>query len=318
MVDTGTIPALQKLRDRIPPGLAAITRLPGVGPKRVRAMYDQLGIDSLESLRAAAESGHAARREGLRREVRGERARGARGRRRRASRRSASSLLARRSRSASRSSTALRAHPAAVRVEIAGLGAPAGRLGEGPRHRRRGDRPGRPRRGAGRHRRDRDRGLRGRERRARPRAQRPGHRPAGRRARPVRQPAPALHGLGARTTSRCARRRCAAACTSPSTGSSTTRPARRPRCATEEEVYERLGLPWIEPELREDRGELAPGFEPPRLVTVEDLRGDLHCHTTLVGRAQHARGDGARARRRAATSTSRSPTTRRRTASATT
>jgi DNA polymerase (family 10) len=53
------------------------------------------------------------------------------------------------------------------------------------------------------------------------------------------------------------------------------------RCATEHEVYERLGLPWIPPELREDRGELAPGFVVPDLVTVEDLKGDLHCHTTL-------------------------------------
>ena len=40
-----------------PPGLAAITRLPGVGPKRVRTMYDQLGIDSIEALREAAETG---------------------------------------------------------------------------------------------------------------------------------------------------------------------------------------------------------------------------------------------------------------------
>jgi DNA polymerase (family X) len=64
-------------------------------------------------------------------------------------------------------------------------------------------------------------------------------------------------------------------------------------------VYERLGLPWIPPELREDRGELAKGFEVPRLVTVEDLRGDLHCHTTLsdgrstleeMARAAQARG----------------------------
>ncbi len=71
------------------------------------------------------------------------------------------------------------------------------------------------------------------------------------------------------------------------------------RCATEEEVYERLGLPWIPPELREDRGELAKGFEVPPLVTVEDLRGDLHCHTTLsdgrstleeMARAAQARG----------------------------
>jgi DNA polymerase (family 10) len=50
------------------------------------------------------------------------------------------------------------------------------------------------------------------------------------------------------------------------------------RCPTEEEVYERLGLPWIPPELREDRGELDLKEIPP-LVAVEDLRGDLHMHT---------------------------------------
>ena len=53
------------------------------------------------------------------------------------------------------------------------------------------------------------------------------------------------------------------------------------RCATEEEVYERLGLAYPEPELRENRGELAADFVPPRLISVEDLRGDLHMHTTL-------------------------------------
>ena len=51
------------------------------------------------------------------------------------------------------------------------------------------------------------------------------------------------------------------------------------RCATEEEVYERLGLTFPAPELREDRGELAPGFVAPRLIEVADLRGDLHMHT---------------------------------------
>ncbi|GLZ13866.1 DNA polymerase/3'-5' exonuclease PolX [Actinomadura sp. NBRC 104425] len=53
---------------------------------------------------------------------------------------------------------------------------------------------------------------------------------------------------------------------------------------TEEEVYRRLGLPWIPPPLREDGGEIeaAPAGELPRLVTVEDLRGDLHSHTDLT------------------------------------
>ena len=50
-------------------------------------------------------------------------------------------------------------------------------------------------------------------------------------------------------------------------------------CATEEEVYAKLGLPWIPPELREDRGELEPGFAIPTLIEQDDLEGDLHCHT---------------------------------------
>jgi DNA polymerase (family 10) len=71
------------------------------------------------------------------------------------------------------------------------------------------------------------------------------------------------------------------------------------RCATEEEVYERLGLTFPEPELREDRGELARGFVAPRLVEVGDLRGDLHMHTIAsdgrntieeMARAAQARG----------------------------
>jgi DNA polymerase (family 10) len=51
------------------------------------------------------------------------------------------------------------------------------------------------------------------------------------------------------------------------------------RFATEEEVYARLGLPWIPPELRENRGELALSEVPP-LIEPGDLRGDLHMHTT--------------------------------------
>jgi DNA polymerase (family 10) len=51
---------------------------------------------------------------------------------------------------------------------------------------------------------------------------------------------------------------------------------------TEAEVYKTVGLPYIEPELREDRGELRAAAEGklPRLVRLEDLRGDLHAHTT--------------------------------------
>jgi DNA polymerase (family X) len=53
--------------------------------------------------------------------------------------------------------------------------------------------------------------------------------------------------------------------------------------ADESGVYELLGLPYIEPELREGRGEIEAGDtgELPELITVDDIRGDLHCHTTL-------------------------------------
>jgi DNA polymerase (family 10) len=52
-------------------------------------------------------------------------------------------------------------------------------------------------------------------------------------------------------------------------------------CRTEKEVYATLGLPWIPPELRENRGELEAAREDrlPRLVTLADLRGDLHVHS---------------------------------------
>ena len=57
---------------------------------------------------------------------------------------------------------------------------------------------------------------------------------------------------------------------------------------TEEEVYRALGLEWIAPELREDRGEIKAAMEHhlPQLITRADLRGDLHSHSTYTdGRA---------------------------------
>ncbi|PZG21126.1 DNA polymerase/3'-5' exonuclease PolX [Nonomuraea aridisoli] len=53
---------------------------------------------------------------------------------------------------------------------------------------------------------------------------------------------------------------------------------------TEEEVYRRLGLPWIPPPLREDTGEIEAALAGrlPDLVTENDVRGDLHTHTDLT------------------------------------
>ena len=70
---------------------------------------------------------------------------------------------------------------------------------------------------------------------------------------------------------------------------------------TETEVYEQLDLPYIEPELREDRGEIEAGHrsELPELVSEADIRGDLHAHTkasdgkyTLAEMADAARQRG--------------------------
>jgi DNA polymerase (family 10) len=54
-------------------------------------------------------------------------------------------------------------------------------------------------------------------------------------------------------------------------------------CETEQVVYERLGYDFVEPELREGRGELKAAREGklPELVELGDIRGDLHSHTTL-------------------------------------
>ena len=53
---------------------------------------------------------------------------------------------------------------------------------------------------------------------------------------------------------------------------------------TEEEVYRRLGMDWIPPTLREDAGEVKAALrrELPDLVTQEQIRGDLHTHTSLT------------------------------------
>jgi DNA polymerase (family X) len=51
---------------------------------------------------------------------------------------------------------------------------------------------------------------------------------------------------------------------------------------TEEDIYQALGLKWMEPVLREDRGEIdaAQNGKLPKLIQLKDIRGDLHSHTT--------------------------------------
>jgi len=54
LLDTGTIPASERLRAKFPPGVIELTRLPGLGPKRARLLFSELAIDSPAKLREAA------------------------------------------------------------------------------------------------------------------------------------------------------------------------------------------------------------------------------------------------------------------------
>ena len=69
---------------------------------------------------------------------------------------------------------------------------------------------------------------------------------------------------------------------------------------TEEEVYAAVGLPWIPPELRENRGEieLAEAGKLPTLIELTDIRGDLHMHTTATDgmNSIHEMAEAAKAR----------------------
>ena len=57
LLETGDTPSAQRLRAKFPPGLIEMTRaVPGLGPKRARVLYDELGIDSIDALREAAAS----------------------------------------------------------------------------------------------------------------------------------------------------------------------------------------------------------------------------------------------------------------------
>jgi DNA polymerase (family 10) len=276
LLDTGVIPAAEKLRATYPPGLVEMTRLPGLGPKRARRLFDELGIGSLDALRAAAES------QALR-DVRGFGAKF-----------EASVLAAFASGVAERPAprvllhkalgvgeqivAALREQPGAVRVELAGSarrGADAVKdldivaAAEDPAALaaalgtleviESASTPG-------------DNAARGRT-----------HTGLGIDLRVV---APAQFGnllqhfTGSKAHNVALREAAVRRGLHVSEyGVLDDATGETHRCATEEEVYDRLGLAFPEPELREDRGELSPGFTPPRLVGVDDLRGDLHCHT---------------------------------------
>jgi DNA polymerase (family 10) len=295
--ETGEIPQAVKLRDKFPPGLIAITHLPGFGPKRARRLFDELGIDSLEALRAACE----------RQEVRGLRGFGAKVEEQLLEALAAGAdgttapriLLSRALPIAQQIAEALRAAPGAHRVEVAGslrrqvdsvkdldviaTADDAAALVEALK------------------------GLPVVES-----VQQSG--PAGARATThaglkvdLKVVAPdqfgnvLQHFTGSKDHTVQLREAAVRKGLHVSEyGILDDATGETVRCATEEEVYATLGLPYIEPELREGRGELEAALkdELPGLVTLEDLRGDLHSHTTLSDGNQDTEkmAEGARGR----------------------
>jgi len=279
LLDTGTIPATEKLKARFPAGLVEVTRIPGLGPKRARKLHDELGVGSLEELRAAAESGSLRGVAGFgakaEENVLAALAAGADGRPR------DRTLLSRARGIAEELASALRAHPAADRVEIAGSARrmtdtvkdldlvatanDAGALVDAFAALEAIDEvhtSGEAGAKAVTH-----SGL-----------------AVDLRIVPPRNFGNLLqHFTGSKEHNEALRADAVRrglhvseyGVTDDATGVTH-------ECATEEEVYRVLGMEHIEPELRENRGELRAAREGalPELVRIHDIRGDLHCHTT--------------------------------------
>lgn len=65
LLTTGHLPFYDDLKAKTPPGLLEMLRLQGLGPKKVKALYDQLGIDDLEKLKSACQAGQVAALKGF-------------------------------------------------------------------------------------------------------------------------------------------------------------------------------------------------------------------------------------------------------------
>jgi DNA polymerase (family 10) len=281
LLESGEIPAAVKLKAKFPPTLIEVTRVPGVGAKTARLLFDELGIASMEDLKVAAEAERVREVKGLGPKAEenvlaslerlGEPGEGP-GR----------LLLSMVRPIADELAAALREHPAANRVEVAGsvrrwaetckdidLIATAEEPAALSEHL-----AAHPLIAA---------------------AGTPG--PNGVRAQThngisvdLRIVAPAAFGnllqhfTGSQAHNVQLREEAVSRGLSVSEhGIVQKESGVVDLCETEAGVYERLGYAYIEPELREGRGELKAAREGklPQLVSLEDIRGDLHSHTTL-------------------------------------
>jgi DNA polymerase (family 10) len=280
LVETGEIPAAAKLKAKFPPSLIEVTRIPGLGAKTVRKLYDELGVASLDDLREAAEGQKIRAVKGL-----GPKAEenvlaslaklGAEGPKERL-------LLSDVLPIAEELAAVLRDHPASDAVEVAGS---ARRRAETCK--------------------DIDLIATATDPKALAEALTQhelvaAHGSAGAAGTKVvthngvsvdlRIVAPDAYGnllqhfTGSAQHNIDLRERAVKQGLSVSEhGILETESGDVAKYATVEEVYKRLGLAYIEPELREGNGEIAAAAdgELPDLIEIADIRGDLHCHTTL-------------------------------------
>src|SRR5690242_9359691 len=65
LATTGKLAYYEELKASVPPGLFEMIQIPGVGPKKVKALYDELGIKSVAELEAACKAGKVAKLEGF-------------------------------------------------------------------------------------------------------------------------------------------------------------------------------------------------------------------------------------------------------------
>ena len=65
LITTGRLAYYEELKAATPPGLVAMLDIPGLGPKKIKALHDELGIETVEQLEAACNEGTVARLKGF-------------------------------------------------------------------------------------------------------------------------------------------------------------------------------------------------------------------------------------------------------------